>query len=466
MVAPAMAMPDWVPGFVILMIVIGFPFAVIFAWAYEITPDGLKKTTEVAPQQSVTRDTGRKIDRIIIGTLALAVGLLLVDRSIGGRAGPAGGSGGVAEASIAVLPFVNLSSDPEQEFFSDGISEELLNLLAQIPELRVAARTSSFQFKGDNQDITRIGQQLKVRHVLEGSVRRNGPEVRITAQLIDAANGFHLWSDTYDREIADVFAVQDEISAAIVSALRDELGLEVAVAAPVRANATTQTAAHEAYLRGRHLVVQRTKATIEGAVAEFERAIEIDPDYALPYAELAMAIGLLEDSQYGDLSPAEVRERQRGPADRALALAPDLPEAHAAVAYADWNAFQFERAIERFERALELNPNYAIVYTWMANVLDDDLGAVRRSVRDPGRRDRPRSALDPDDREPGPGAPLPGTFRRRRSRAGEARVDRSGLSPAPPRRGGRLWPAIWPGRRFGTSRPSAPTATSCGLDSS
>ncbi|MEE8371898.1 MAG: winged helix-turn-helix domain-containing protein [Sphingomonadales bacterium] len=277
-----------------------------------------------------------------------------------------------AEASIAVLPFLNLSSDPEQEYFSDGISEELLNVLAKIPDLRVAARLSSFQFKGENRDITEIGGKLQVAYVLEGSVRKSGRQIRITAQLIDARNGFHLWSETYDRELVDIFAVQDEISAAIVAALKDHLGLEVATAPRVVAAANTE--AHDAYLRGRYLVEQRTRIPNEAAVKQFEKAVVLDPAYALALAELAIAIRLQDRAMHGDLTQTESVARARPYAERALTLDPGLAQAHAAQAYVNWGSGALKEALAGFHRALEINPNYSIVYYWMAVLLGNDVG--------------------------------------------------------------------------------------------
>lgn len=388
-VAPLMALPDWVPGLVLLLMGVGLPIALVFAWAYEITPDGLKKTEEVEAEASVTPETGRKIDRMIIGGLAVVVVLLIADRMLGlsGDVDPVRMS--ARSASIAVLPFVNLSSDPEQEYFSDGISEELLNVLAQIPDLRVAARTSSFQFKGDNRDIVGIAQELNVGHVLEGSVRKDGTTVRITAQLIDAADGFHLWSETFDRGLESVFAVQDEISAAIVEALRTEMGL---VVAPVARNATTTSAeAHEAYLRGRHLVLQRTRTTIEAAIDEFQRAVELDPDYALAHAELSMAWHLLERNQYGDLTATETIERAEPHALRAVALSETLAEAQAARGFLEWQRGAFDSALAAFALALEINPNYADVQVWTSNILTDDLGRYREAME----ATRAAATLDP-----------------------------------------------------------------------
>ncbi|MCZ6810108.1 MAG: adenylyl cyclase, partial [Proteobacteria bacterium] len=215
--------PNWVFQTILLLVTLGFPFAVIFAWAFELTPEGLKKEKDVDRSQSITQVTGRKLDFTIIAVLVLALGYFAYDKfridsgqgetlATASTQAEESSETDTPEMSIAVLPFVNMSSDPEQEFFSDGISEELLNMLAQFPGLRVAARTSSFQFKGTNQDIAKIADTLNVAHILEGSVRKSGTKLRITAQLIKAADGFHLWSHSYDRELDDIFAVQDEIA--------------------------------------------------------------------------------------------------------------------------------------------------------------------------------------------------------------------------------------------------------------
>jgi len=280
--------------------------------------------------------------------------------------------------SIAVLPFINLSSDPEQEYFSDGISEELLNVLSKIPGLHVAARASSFQFKGENRNIIDIGQQLNVAHVLEGSVRKADLQVRISAQLIDARSGFHVWSDTYDRELENIFAVQDEISAAIVGALEEHLKLQIE-AAP-RVIATADTEAHEAYLRGRHLAKTFEtfdRVNIEGAVREFEKAIALDPDYALAHAELALAIVSLSRKDSGNLTDAEVRARAAPHAERAIALDPTLAEAHAAIGLVLWLQWNFEEARTHFEQALQINPNLAWIYDSLGVLLFEQLGQYK-----------------------------------------------------------------------------------------
>lgn len=278
----------------------------------------------------------------------------------------------VAPHSIAVLPFLDMSPEQDQAYFADGISEEILNLLAQIPELRVIARTSSFSFKGQNVDIATVADKLNVTHVLEGSVRKDNNNIRITAQLVNASSSDYLWSEMYDRELESIFAVQDEISAAIVGALQAHLELQVE-AAP-RVVATANTEAHEAYLRGRYLVTQRTPATVAGAVREFEKAIALDPDYARAHAELALATLLLIRAQYGDLTRTEAIARAAPNVERAMALDPGRAEAHAAAGRLVWMQGNLEEALSHFEKAIQINPNYSIVHTWMANLLDVNLG--------------------------------------------------------------------------------------------
>ena len=362
-------LPDWIGPTILGLLAVGFPIALIFSWFYALTPEGISLEKDVDRSGSITHVTGRRLDFIVISLLCAAVILFAYDKWW--MRGP-------LEKSIAVLAFTNMSNDPEQEYFSDGISEELLNVLAKIPGLRVAARTSSFQFKDENRDIIDIGQQLSVTHVLEGSVRKAGGQLRITAQLIDASNGFHLWSETYDRELANIFAVQDEISAAIVNALKEHLGLQVA-AAP-RVIATANTEAHEAYLRGRYLVVQRNWAEVAGAVREFEKAITLDPEYALAHAELAMAVLLLSGID-DDLTSTEAIARAAPHAELAMALDPTLAEAHAATGFVLWDqeGENLEEVLTQFEQAIQINPNYSVVYTWMGGILADDLGRYKEA---------------------------------------------------------------------------------------
>jgi len=357
--------PDWAIKTVLFLLVIGFPLALLFAWAFELTPDGLKREKDVDRSKSITPRTGRKLDYSIIAVLVLALAYFAADKFLLDAPRDVEAPQTTADKSIAVLPFVNMSSDPEQEYFSDGMAEELLNVLSKIPGLRVSARTSSFQFKGENLDIVKIGQQLNSSLVLEGSVRTSGTSVRITAQLIDAASGFHLWSETYDRQIEDVFAVQDEISAAIVAELQEHLGLQVGAAPRVRA--AENPAAHEAYLRGLYLVAQDTFAGRREAVDQFERALSHDPDYAIAHAGLARAI-------LGPMSGAEVRPRAALHVKRAMELDPTLAEVHVAQGILFYHELRFEDALTSFRRAVQINPNYAAAYGWMGLILNLDLG--------------------------------------------------------------------------------------------
>src|SRR5215472_4561008 len=217
-IGPSVGAPVWATRWFLVAAGIGFPFWIALAWFYKFTPEGLKRESEIDPAESIKQHTRRKLDFAIIGALAVAVVLLLTDRFVLRH----GVNETISETSIAVLPFVDMSQAKDQGYFSDGISEELLNLLAKIPQLKVAARTSSFSFKGKGVEIPEIARQLHVANVLEGSVRRSGEQVRITAQLIRAAEGYHLWSETYDRKMDDIFKIQDEIAGEVVKELKVE----------------------------------------------------------------------------------------------------------------------------------------------------------------------------------------------------------------------------------------------------
>ncbi|WOJ92840.1 hypothetical protein R0135_13745 [Congregibacter variabilis] len=416
--------PDWVMQALLFLLLLGLLPALIFAWVFELTPEGIKRESQIADGVSVVHQTRRKLDTLIIVTLVVAVAYLFwegrlrepsTDDPLASSSQSRGTAGGdepltgmealrqqteeaarAAEraqngandsadpdgkTSIAVLPFVNLSSDPEQEYFSDGISEELLNVLAQIPALRVAARTSSFQFKGDNRDIGEIAQLLKVGHVLEGSVRKAGTRLRITAQLIEAEGGFHLWSETYDRELEDVFAIQDDISKAIADALTAELALGDD-ASPGASKATANTAAYEAFLKGRALVNQRGNQAITAGVRELERAVRLDPNYAPARAQLAIGITLLAATSgtYGDLTLAEVNERAGEQIAAAEKLDDDFAELWAARAILARVNFDPRSYLKYSEQALAIRPNYADALNWRVNALNG-LGLAEQAVQ-------------------------------------------------------------------------------------
>jgi len=374
-VSDPLGLPAWTEAFFIVLLLAGFPVALIFAWAFEITPEGVKKTHEVNPEASVTATTGKKLNYAIIAALVLALAYFIVERQVLHDHSEDAASDTVTAVekadgtSIAVLPFVNMSADAEQEYFSDGISEELLNLLAKIPELRVAARTSSFQFKGQNLDIGKVAEQLNVDHVLEGSVRKANTRVRITAQLIEADSGFHLWSDTYDRELTDIFGIQDEISAAIVAALSQTLGLVPGDAPQVFAAANP--AAYNEFLLGQYLIKKRTKTDIEASLMHFEKALELDPDYAPAHASLALGTYLLTRSSatYGSFTLEETLSVAEPHIERALELDPDFADAHAIKGVLLQAQYRYQEAIPYFEEALRLNPSLTDVRNWYSNTL-------------------------------------------------------------------------------------------------
>jgi len=377
-VFPRIGLPDSAVTLVIALLVIGFIPALIFAWAFEMTPEGIRQEKNIDRTQSITHQTGRKLDRTVIVVLLLAVGLLLFDRSELApetdtqapaiQSTPSASAAETAdktsgddatqepastpdESSVAVLPFVNMSSDPEQEYFSDGISEEILNVLTRIPNLKVAARTSSFQFKGKNLDIVDIGEQLQVDHLLEGSVRKSGNTLRITAQLIETDTGFHLWSETFDRSPEDVFAIQDEIAAAIAAELRTLLSGENATGSkPI------DLQAYELYLKGRGLVAHRRHTDLLNGIDVLKKSIEIEPEYAPAMATLAKAYAVLP--WFSNEIPAGVaRETARQWASRALEIEPENVEAMAvlAIVYSEVD-LNFVGARALLEKAVRLNP--------------------------------------------------------------------------------------------------------------
>jgi TolB-like protein len=377
-VGPAISLPEWTLTVVTWFGVIGFPFALFFAWAFELTPDGIRREKDVDRAASVTHSTGRKIDFVIIGLLVVALlFVVLFDDSppapTAADQGPEKQAAPVAVGertydSIGVLPFDNMSSDPEQEYLSDGIAEELLNALAKLQNLQVAARTSSFAFKGQKQSITEIGSKLNVDTILEGSVRKSGNKLRITAQLIDTADGYHLWSETYDRELTDVFQIQDDITKAIVAALR--VHLDTGEAPVVKASEATSMEAYDAYLRGKHQLRQSGESAFRAALTSFREATEIDPGFAPAWAGRALTVMYLRETDfYGDIPRDEARLLARNNIDRALALDSELAEAYVAEGMLLADDYRYDEALQSFDKAVTINPSLAEGWTWRARIL-------------------------------------------------------------------------------------------------
>lgn len=367
-VFPTFEFPTWTTQFVIILVVIGFPLSLIFAWAFELTPEGLKKSQEVDITESVTSRTGKKLNGIIITVLSMAVIFLLVERVFFAEAAFIENQSELADietASIAVLPFVNMSDDKSNEFFSDGLSEELLNGLAKLEDIQVAGRTSSFQFKGSNPDLRDVGTQLGVKHILEGSVRKSGNRVRITAQLIQTDNGFHLWSETYDRELTaeDIFDIQEEITLKVVSELKVRLLPEEEAVLAERP--TQDIEAYNAFLEATQREITRQPEDIEFAISKYKEAVRIDPTFSLAYARMAYAYSLLRVN--GNIPLEEAREEARRNMDQALTINGNEGKAYQAMAtYYNNLEIDPERAENAAERAVELLPNDAMALNMLA----------------------------------------------------------------------------------------------------
>jgi TolB-like protein len=352
--------PEWVLRSFVVVLLLGLPVALIFAWAFEMTPEGLKREKDVDRSQSITPQTGRKLDRLIISVLAIAVVVLVGERFIPDDASEQTVTNDVGQ-SIAVLPFVDLSDSQKDEFFGRGVAEELLNALARFPELRVAARTSAFSFAGQEVDLREIGEALGVAHVLEGSVRRGTETIRVTAQLIRSSDGMHLWSETYDRPESDVLAIQDDIVADISRALEIRLGVGAGAGRAREHNIAPR--AYEAYLQGlyqwstRHLDDNRA-----AAIRNLRLATEFDPQFADAHA--AYALSVLYSAADPEISGLSLEERESAVSEAlriALELDADNARAHAALAtyYLMWK-MDLDKGLAAMDRAVALAPNSAL----------------------------------------------------------------------------------------------------------
>jgi TolB-like protein/Tfp pilus assembly protein PilF len=367
-VVPNVGLPQWTVTLVILLTALGLPIAIVLAWLYDITPSGVQRAPVTAGSSS------RAVGLIGVGMVIGLVGFGAYWR-VQPRADKAQSN------SIVVLPFVDMSPAHDQEYLGDGITEEILNALAQVDGLRVPARTTSFAFKGKDIPVREIAHQLGVVHVLEGSVRKQGDMVRITAQLIDARSDKHLWSETFDRKLDDVFAVQEQITKAIVDALKLHLG-----EAQVVDRETASGRAHEQYLKGLYYWNRRRGEEMRVALKEFEEGTKLDPNYARPWAGLALTYAILP--QYvKSFDPAEASRKGREAAARALKLDPKAADAHAALSQIaqelDWD---WQASLRHADEAVKLDPKSATAHQWRAEILmilrrcDDALSEADRSL--------------------------------------------------------------------------------------
>ena len=364
-------LPDWLPTLVVIVLILGFPLVFILAWYFDITSEGVKKTQ--TPSLLTRTQNGLLFSMMMLGVFGLGYGFYGYYSNVFTTA-PSTELQTLAaqerefvapENSIAVLPFADLSEDSSQGYFSDGIAEEILNVLAQVKDLHVAARTSSFAFRAPDKDIREIGRLLNVSTVLEGSIRKSGDRIRLTAQLINVEDGYHIWSNSYDRELDDVFAIQDEVASAIAEALVDSFaGLE-----QKPASRTSDLAAFEAYRTGRLHWWRRSPDELQKAITLFAKAVEHDPSFAPAYA--AMADSWLLLAMYGNLTNMKATERAMPMIEKALEIDPESAEAFAALGLARWNIGQRDAAESALRQAIKLNDNYIPAYLWMGGLLGD-----------------------------------------------------------------------------------------------
>ena len=350
-VVPALHLPGAITTAVVVLVLLGFPLALVLAWAFELTPAGIKRTEDVAPEESVAPKTGRKL-MVLAGVVgAIGVGLLLFQFSRRGSSDRANAQPASTDKSIAVLPFDNFNKDPENAYFADGIQDEILTRLAKIDDLKVISRTSTQRYKSSPENLPEIAKQLGVAHILEGSVQKAGDQVRVTVQLIRAASDSHIWAETYDRKLTDIFAVQTDVAENIAKSLRAKLS--PAERQAVEAKPTENPEAYDAYLRGQALWNKLTTSPqdLDDTVGHFERAVQLDPQFAVAWASLSVARVYL----YVELDRSPQRlEKAKEALDRALQLQPDLGEAHFAQGMYRYRALRdYEGALASFEKAMK-----------------------------------------------------------------------------------------------------------------
>ena len=375
---PFFDIPNWAVRFVVLAIIIGFPIALILAWAFELTPEGVKRTE--AADAAHERSRGAAWIYIVAIGAALSIGLFVLGRYTAPNKRSA-----LAELpgkSLAVLPFANLSGNPENAYFAAGIQDEIITRLAKIGELKVVSCLTTQRFKSSPDDLPAIAKQLGVANVLQGSVQRTADAVRVNVQLVKAETDTHLWAETFDRKLTDVFQIESDIAKTIAGKLQAQLtGSEERA---VSAKPTTDLEAHQLYLKGRYLWNRRTAQNLQKALNYFQEAVDKDSSYALAYTGIADTCALF--SVYGAGAPEEYLPRAKAAAEKALALDDSLAEAHASMGLVFYSYFEGARSVKEFERAIELNPNYATAHHWygrltlvMLGQLDHAIAEVKRA---------------------------------------------------------------------------------------
>ena len=381
-IVPPLHLPDGLTTAVVVLVLVGFPIALVIAWAFEMTPEGLKPTADVSPDQirAMPYWSKKKFAVFIVGVVILASGLLVYQLLSTPRSTAAASAD---NKSIAVLPFVNMSADKTDEYLSDGMTEELINVLSKVPGLRVPGRTSCFAFKGKNEEdiFRKVGDQLHVGTVLEGSVRKAGDKLRVTAQLVNVSDGYHLWSKDYDGDAKDILNFQSNVAEQVVQALQVKLGGEEKRALAKRS--TENPEAHRLYLLGRYEFAKYTQSGWNNAIRYYEEALKLDPNYALAYCGLADNYAYMGSVV---MPEKEAIAKEKEFAQKALELDPELAEAHMSLALTLVADFDWRNGLKEFDRALELNPNLAFAYelqSWTLNGLgrfDEAIAKTRKAV--------------------------------------------------------------------------------------
>src|SRR5690349_13417617 len=360
-VFPFLEIPNWIVRIVIVLVAIGFPVALVIAWAFELTPGGIKRTEDVGPSVGGTSKGRTWIYVAVIGA-GFSIGLFFIGR-YSGQHSASETSTELPAKSIAVLPFDNLSRDPDNAFFAEGVQDEILTRLAKVADLKVIARTSTQKFKSSPENLSEVAKQLGVLNILEGSVQKANDQVRVNVQLIHAPTNTHLWAEIYDRKLTDIFAVESDIAKTIADTLQAKLtGSEKQMMA---SQPTTDTTAYELYHKGRSLWEKRSGDNIPKAIEFYEQAIAHDPNYALAYAGLANAYVLLPF--YTGARRSDSLAKAKETALKALQLDPKVAEAHAALGKFNFFNMDLPGSMREYQRAIELNPNYATAHQWLGN---------------------------------------------------------------------------------------------------
>ena len=375
-VFPVFDVPNWVIRLVVTLIIIGLPIALVLAWMFELTPQGIKRAETADAMPAATRKKKHVWIYVVVIGVLLSIGLFLLGRY--SAANKTASPSGIPDKSIAVLPFDNLSRDPDNAYFAEGVQDEILTRLAKVADLKVISRTSTQHFKSTPDNLPQIAKQLGVAHILEGSVQKASDQVRVNVQLINALTDAHLWADTYDRKLTDIFAVESEIAKTIAETLQARLSGSEKTS--IAKTPTVNPEAYELYLKGRFFWNKRTGADLKTAAQYFERALTADPSYGSAYAGLAQSYLLIP--VFGAGAPRDFFPKAMVAAHRATKLDETSAEGHSALAMLVLFDFKFKESEEEFRRAIELNPNYATAHHWFGNSLLVTLGRFDEAIKE------------------------------------------------------------------------------------